>query len=1036
MIQFYYLSLSRFVVLLAGCALLLAGSPALNAAHQQFRYHSLADDFIHAPVTSYGLSLDQQGFIWMANQLDGLQRFDGYQLHTFAFAATPYSKVAHSISAIQIDRKNRVWVGSWGQGLGMWSADRQHFSRWPLTGSWPVYPATAPVTPPLMPATADLPKVQSLFADRQQRLWVGTTSGLYYLDANDRPRQLNASLQQQLASLRFWQISQSDDNTLWFATSAGLFQLSHDLTQLKHWTATAIAPFAQNLRNLEVRTVLPVKDGVWFATSEELYFLDVKKQRLRPLAAPQLALVRIHKLMQLQDGSVLIGTGNGLYQLKAAFSYRQHLDKLMDALDVRDMLQDHNGLLWIASRNRGVYRLQLTAPQFSLLRDAAEKNWFEPGLHRIASQLYHQGILWLGLENEVISYDVDQQQWQQHTFPKQAQVKLVHGLAADSSDRIYAATDKGLFKLQGRKSFVAEDAPFVNHPQFRQQSIMALNFGPDGVLNLALWQQGLLRWQPEQPERPARHYPIATGTGNSILQMKAVDHVLWLVSSHSGLYRLDTEDDSLRHLSTAPGSVPQLPSLYLPCLWSDSTSQVWVCSDVGLLKLDLGNNQLQLLDGSSGLPDPRVIAIAASPAQPELTSKSGKTLSHKAPSSALWLVTRRGLAELDRNNQQIRSYTDLDGIAPLLLEQRALSADSNGRFYLGSGQGVLIFSPQKLSTLFSTAPLVLTKLQLGRQTLWRVPDSATRPLRIEPDNKNLQFQFSLLDYQHNRHQYRYRLLGLDEQWQFNGHQHSISFSNLAAGHYQLEVEVIGSRQSTPPLRINFEVERHWWQYKLLWLLAAFTALVLCTALVRLRLEHLNRKAHKLNQLVAKRTADLASANKQLASQARTDYLTRLPNRLAFSEQYQTVLHHCQRAATPLCLALIDVDFFKQINDNFGHDAGDLVLRHLADTLSRRLRQQDVLARFGGEEFILLLPDTAVAGAQILCETLRLAVKHLQIGYQQQQLGVTVTFGLVEINSPHTELSYWQQKADKALYYGKNNGRDQVVLYQDLPDMKS
>lgn len=1045
MIQFSYLLFSKWLSkllssllakprsLLSGCALLLSLQTPLYAAHPPLRYQSLADDLINAPVTSYGLTSDQQGFIWMANQLDGLQRFDGYQLHTFAFAPSQLHNLPPSISAVQIDKKNRVWVGSWGHGLGMWSADRQHFSHWPAPQSAPGYQALPPVQAPLLAPQGELTQVQSLFADQQQRLWVGTTAGLYYLDAQDRPKQLSHLITQQLAGLRFWQIRQSDDQRLWLATSAGLFELSHDLTDLRRWTASAMPPFDHNQRNLEVRTVLPVKDGVWFATSEALYFLDHKKQQLRPLAAPQLALARIHKLTQLRDGSILIGSGNGLYQLKAAFSYRQQLDKLMDALDVRDMLQDHNGLLWVASRNRGVFKLQLSPPQFSLLHDAQEKNWFEPGLHRIASQLYHQGVLWLGLENEVLSYHLEQQQWQQHRFPAEALVKLVQGLAADSSGKLYAATDKGLFSLQGRKGFVAEEAPFASHPQLKQQSIMALSFSPDGMLNIALWQQGLLRWHPDKPDQSAVLHPVATGIGNSILQIVPVDHILWLVSSNSGLYRLDTEDDSLRHFSTSASSVPQLPSMYLPCAWSDSTSQVWLCSDLGLLKLDLPSNRLQQFTSSSGLPDPRVIAIAASPAQPELISKSGKTIKQQNQLPALWLVTRRGLAELDRNSMQIRSYTDLDGITPLLLEQRALSADGNGRFYLGSGQGVLSFIPQKLSAQHSTAPLVLTRLQLDRQSVWQVPDAAMRPLRVAPGSKNLQFYFSLLDYQHNRHQYRYRLLGLDEQWQHNGHQHSVSFSNLAPGHYQLEVEVTGSRQNTAPLRIQFEVERHWWQYKLLWLLAALTALVFCAALVRLRLDHLNRKAHKLNQLVAKRTADLASANKQLASQARTDYLTRLPNRLAFSEQYQTVLHHCQRAASPLCLVLIDVDFFKQVNDNFGHDAGDLVLRKLAETMSARLRQQDVLARFGGEEFILLLPDTAVAGAQILCETLRLAVKQLHIPYQQQQLSVTATFGVVEINSPHNELSYWQQKADKALYQGKKNGRDQVVLYQDLTE---
>lgn len=1029
--RFFLQDLSRLPLLC--CGLLLFAVFSVKADHQALRYHSLADDFINAPVTSFALTQDRQGFIWMANQLDGLQRFDGYQLNEFAFAQGPAAVAQHSISvsALQVDRHNRVWVGSWGQGLGMWSADRKHFSRWPAiepqlpapgflsrsqAGSETGYQTASQIlNTSLHQPRGNTLQIQALFADRQHRLWVGSTAGLYYLDSQDQVQQLRPDIHRRLSTVRFWQISQGLDGTLWFATSEGLFQLNQDLTDIKLWSSAAMLPLDTNPRTTEVRTVLPVQDAVWFATSEGLFLLDLKKQHVRPLKSAELALARIHKLNQLQDASILIGSGNGLYQLKAPFSYRQQIDKLMDALDVRDMLQDHNGLIWVSSRNRGVYNVQLAPRKFSLLLDSQGHNWFAPGQHRIASQLYHQGTLWLGLEHEVVSFQTEQQQWQKHSFPAKSQVKLVQGLAIDSTGKVWAGTDKGLFRLEGKKGFVPDETPFAAHPQLQQRSIMALNFHTDGKMSLALWEQGLLRWSPDEPELPAQHYKIATGIGNAILQIAAGgDEVLWLTSTNNGLYRLDLRDDSIRHFSTAADSVPRLPSPYLPCVWSMSANQAWLCSDVGLLRLDLVTNQLQQFGTAAGLPDPRVIAIAAQPGQP------------------LWLVTRRGLAELNSDTGQVRSYTDLDGVAPLLLEQRALSPDANGRFYLGSGQGVLSFQPRKLTGQSSTAPLVLSRVQIDQQTLWQVQNNEVRPLRIPAGTKQLQFQFSLLDFQQYRHhQYRYRLLGLDDNWQHNGHQHRVSFSNLAPGHYSLEVEVTGSRQSTAPLRVMFEVERHWWQYKLLWLFAALFLLVVTAALVRFRLNQLGRKAHKLNQLVAKRTADLASANKQLASQARTDYLTRLPNRLAFHEQYQTVLHHSQRANAPLCLVLIDIDFFKQINDNFGHDAGDLVLRSVAEQLQQRLRQQDVLARYGGEEFILLLPDTAIAGAQIICETLRLALQHLQVDYQQQHLSVTATFGVVELNEAHNDLSYWQQKADKALYFGKKNGRDQVVLYPDI-----
>ncbi|MBU2279395.1 MAG: GGDEF domain-containing protein, partial [Gammaproteobacteria bacterium] len=235
----------------------------------------------------------------------------------------------------------------------------------------------------------------------------------------------------------------------------------------------------------------------------------------------------------------------------------------------------------------------------------------------------------------------------------------------------------------------------------------------------------------------------------------------------------------------------------------------------------------------------------------------------------------------------------------------------------------------------------------------------------------------------------------------------------------------------PPLHIFLKVERHWWMFKLVWILSALSLLVLFALVMRIRVQRLLRKTTQLNLLVDARTSELAQANQQLALQARTDFLTKLPNRLAFTEHYQMIQRQRSRNFEPLTLAMIDIDYFKKINDSYGHEAGDAVLAAIASTLQQRLRQQDILARFGGEEFVLLLPDTSDTGAVIICEMLRLALQQHQINYQQQQISVTATFGVVELDLQNQDLSYWQNAADEALYYGKAQGRNQVVLYADL-----
>lgn len=971
----------------------------------KIRFSSLADEFPNAPVTSFTIAQDQQGFIWLANQLDGLQRFDGYQLDPFhLLKIAPYDEL--SISTVLVDAKDRLWVGTWGFGLVMLAADRRTQQHWQLEGT---------LAQPANGQLGNLDQIQATFADQQHRLWVGTTAGVYYLDALLQRQRLPEALQQRFDQLRIWQISQSSNGDLWFGTSVGLIQVPADLSGHQLWSLDQVEYPNKTTRYLEVRTLLPVVNGIWLASSDGLFFLDNATKTIKALPHHQSQLTRSNKLALSPQGQVLIGTSDGLYQLQAPFSYRQQLDKLLHAVDVRDVLPDPNGLIWLATRNRGVFKLSMRPDRFKLLTDDAQKSHFEQGLHRIASQYYHRGTLWLGLEHEVLSFEMEQKQWQRHQFPEDSQVSLVTGLTVDPAGDTWAATNVGLFRLQGKKGFIKETLPFAGFDSTVDVSLTSISHSSDGTLNLGLWQQGLIRWQPQTPERPAQRFAIAKHQSDGIQQSAvAADGMIWLTSASSGLYRFDPEDQSIQHFSAAPDSIPVLPTNNLPCVAAVSSAEIWLCSDRGLLKLNPQTAQLTQWTTADGLPDQRIIAIEA------------RAIDN------LWLTTRRGLVQLHYETGQIRSFVEQDGIPSLLLEPRALTADANGTVYLGTAKGVLSFSPKDLRPELATAKLALSGLQIDQQRFWQVQSSEQQPLRIPAAHKMLNFTFSLLDFEHSQfHQYRYRLRGLSDEWQHRAHQNSASFSHLPPGRYELEVEVVSASNPPAPLHIYLQVNRHWWMYKLVWLLGGLTLLVLIALVIRLRLRRFERIADKLNQLVNERTSALAQANQQLALQARTDFLTQLPNRLAFTEHYQLIQRQRSRSFEPLSLVMIDIDYFKKINDGFGHEAGDAVLASVAALLSQRLRQQDILARFGGEEFVLLLPDTSDTGAVIICEMLRLALVQHQVTHQQQQISVTATFGVVELDIQNQDLSFWQNAADEALYHGKAQGRNQVVLYADL-----
>ncbi|MGH7795817.1 MAG: GGDEF domain-containing protein, partial [Candidatus Binatia bacterium] len=161
-------------------------------------------------------------------------------------------------------------------------------------------------------------------------------------------------------------------------------------------------------------------------------------------------------------------------------------------------------------------------------------------------------------------------------------------------------------------------------------------------------------------------------------------------------------------------------------------------------------------------------------------------------------------------------------------------------------------------------------------------------------------------------------------------------------------------------------------------------------------------------------------------EARHDFLTGLPNRQSYQERIALETERARRYGRPLSILMVDVDNFKLVNDAFGHEWGDIVLRKVASTLRYSLRNLDFVARFGGEEFIIILPETDLAGALETADRLRLAIKETPVETANGLLAVTVSIGassnLIKDLADHLRMT---SDADQALYLAKIAGKDRV-----------
>ncbi len=204
---------------------------------------------------------------------------------------------------------------------------------------------------------------------------------------------------------------------------------------------------------------------------------------------------------------------------------------------------------------------------------------------------------------------------------------------------------------------------------------------------------------------------------------------------------------------------------------------------------------------------------------------------------------------------------------------------------------------------------------------------------------------------------------------------------------------------------------------------------------------LEKHSAELEQLVEKRTSELHQAlckqeqlndvlvdsNKKLTYFATTDELTKLMNRRCFFERADSEASRAQRYGRKVLLVIIDIDFFKEVNDKFGHQVGDAVLLQVANVMSENIRKHDFIGRVGGEEFAIIMLETNLEEGKELCDRIRLAISKNQVFVASHCISVTASMGISEVRQEESTISCAMIRADQALYDSKHKGRNLISL---------
>ena len=401
--------------------------------------------------------------------------------------------------------------------------------------------------------------------------------------------------------------------------------------------------------------------------------------------------------------------------------------------------------------------------------------------------------------------------------------------------------------------------------------------------------------------------------------------------------------------------------------------------------------------------------------------------------NALWISTTVGIAHIDSTLSSISYFGAQNGVSESGYYIGSAVKTGDDTIFMGSPQGLTRFKPTDIKQQPWSPKVNISHIEIidehskGAENLF--PSTNVDELVLNSDNVSFSVEFAALDFTRaNEVSYAYKLSGFDNRWRFTDHRRrGVTYTNLDPGNYTLTIRAMNKEKVWSPNEANLQISivPPWWE-KPVWRSAIFvSAFLLLTLLVWWRIQTLKHRSVALAKMVEEKTKDLEDVVEKLTLISSQDPLTGLKNRRYFTSRAHEAWDSYERYAQAFSLLIVDIDWFKQINDTYGHHVGDLVLVKVAELLRTNLRNSDVICRWGGEEFLILLPQLNVHECYWVGEKLRKSVEKASFNCEGYDVNVTITAGIADIRESDS-VEQCIHAADKKLYKGKADGRNAVV----------
>ena len=961
----------------------------------QLDAYATADGLSQSAVTA--LASDDQDLLWIGTQ-DGLNRFDGHRFQVQRLGPAEAGGLASSsIDAMAFDPGHRrLWLGTNDAGLEV--VDLPGGRHWRLgTG-----------------AGLSHSQVGAIALDPRGGAWLGTGAGIDRVEPTlARARPLGATgtivALETLPGDTGHALGLGADCRLWRAAA----------TTLQPLPAPAGAE-AGGCVGLAVSAA-----SAWVAHARAgLFRIDPADGRVLARHDPHAGGLQapVSAIGLLPDERLLVGYQDGRVALLDEYGVLrpQRLEDGPDSAITRFFVGP-SGSVWIGAYTSGLFRVR--AANQALRGDV--RAGFEPTTHwpsRSLRSLWLEGLPQLvGSDAGLLKRSRADGPWEPVPAFAGMSVRVLRPAAGGGW---WVGTHAGLWRWDGAdhaEAVAGLPDPKVEDLLVEGRTVWVATRG--GLARLEHEAMGAMDTVAAAPELAPLRGQLLTS-----LQRDAGGD-LWIGSNADGLWRIGGDGVPRRFHPAGTSMHDSVWSLHADRrgLWAGTYSG-------GLYRIDPGNGHSRRWTTADGLSNDTIYRI--------LPDAAGR----------LWLSTNNGLSVLDPGSGIVQTLGRRDGLRNTEFNSGAAVATRDGLLYFGGIAGVDVIDPAGLPARSPPARPLLTVLRTPSRL-----DDPVQGLRetgivyadaIALDHRDSLFTIAMaaLDFTApDAARLRYRLDGVHADWVHPPAPHAeLTLSQLPPGRYTLQVQAAGrDGQFGPSRTLRIDMAPPPWRHPaaLAAYLATGIALLAWLGLqTRARFRRERERSERLDRLVAERTVQLEDANRRLReanaaldADTRLDPLTRVSNRRDLHDwlgrREAAAQAQGRPAPAPLYFFMVDIDDFKQVNDRHGHGVGDEVLVQFAERLRQLCRDDDLVVRWGGEEFLVVSQLPRAEGATHLAERLRAAVAGQPLPVRDGALALTCSVGFAPWPLAAGQAGLWEQSvdlADRCLYLAKHSGKDTWV----------